>query len=649
MRLLAGRGFSPLLCPMRFRLSLVLGFIACCAALAQAAGLAPVRYTVRFPEAINHYAEIEAIVPTDGQAMLEVFMPVWTPGSYLVREYARNIDRVTAESLDGTALAAEKVSKNRWRIAAGQRDSVRLRYRFYAHEINVRGNWVEPDFALLNGAPTFLAPVAHANRAYEVNVELPAGWQTVQTPLAPTASPTRFIAADYDTLVDSPIVAGSPEVTRFDVHGVAFVLVTIGGEGVWENARVVPSLARVIGAQRELWGDFPTTQPYYFFNALSGARGGLEHKQSTVLMADRWLSRTPGGVKSWLSLASHEYFHTWNGKRLRPVVLGPFDYDEEAYTRSLWVVEGITSYYQHVMMQRAGVTTTQECLGALNSLISSYRAGPGRLVQSLADASFDTWIKAYRPDENTPNTTVSYYSVGSLASFLLDAEIRRASRGTRSLDDVMRVAFERYSGPHGYTDAQFLALVNEVAGADLTPWFERHIYHPGEFDLQPALDWFGLALEDASSDKPARAKAWLGADTKNDAGRLVVTLVKTGTPAQRAGLTPDDEILAVDDYRVRADQLSARLGVYQPGDKITLLVARLDRLRRLQVTLGEEPRPLKLVIRKDSTPQQTAHRNAWLKPDASPAASSTPPEAPTTPSVPPTAVPTTNDMPNPNT
>ncbi|QYM77630.1 PDZ domain-containing protein [Horticoccus luteus] len=587
----------------------------------RAVDLTAVHYVVSFPEAANHYVEVEATIPTDGQATPEVFMPVWTPGSYLVREYARNIDRVSAEDVSGARLPIEKVSKNRWRIAAGSRDTVRLRYRVYAREINVRGNWVEPGFALLNGAPTFLAPAHEPQRSYEVSFVLPAGWQTVQTPLAPTENPTRFTAPDFDTLIDSPMVAGSPEVTRFDVSGVPFYLVTVAGDGVWANDRVIPSLKRMVEAQRDFWGSLASPKPYYFFNVLSGQRGGLEHKNSATLMAERWLSRTPGGVDSWLSLASHEFFHAWNGKRLRPAALGPFDYEHEVYTPSLWVVEGITSYYQHLLLQRAGVTSPETVVSALGNLLAAYESSPGRRLQSLGESSFDAWIKAYRPDENSTNTTISYYSVGALAGFLLDAQIRAVSHGQHSLDDAMRLAYQRYSGPRGYTEKEFIAVLSEVAGADLSSWFERTINQPGEFDITTALDWFGLTLKPAPAPAPNAPppSGWLGADTKDDGGRLIVTRVKSDTPAYAAGLTPDDEILAIDNYRVSAGQLSARLNVYQAGAKITLLIARLDELHRLNVVLGVEPVPPKLMIRADSTPVQKAHREAWLSPSASPA------------------------------
>ncbi len=606
---------------MSIRPFVLLFALAAVIGVSHGAALEPVRYTVRLPEAKAHYVEVEAIVPTDGQTRLEVFMPVWTPGSYLLREYSRHVDQVTATAEDGTALSTVKTTKNRWSIACGQHSRVRLCYRLYGHEVNIRGNWIEPDFAFLNGGALFITSVEHAQRPYEVKILLPAGWRSVYTALTPTAEPTRFTAPDYDTLADSPILAGSPQVDSFEVDGAPHFLVTVGGTGVWDNARTAQGLAKVVQTQRDFWGSLPGKQPYYVFNLLNGGRSGIEHRQGFVLSADRWLSRTPSGINSWLSLASHEYFHTWNGKRLRPVELGPFDYEHEAYTRSLWVVEGITSYYQHIMRHRAALINRTELLESLSGSIAAAQNTPGRFVQSLADASFDTWIKAYRPDENTPNTTVNYYTNGTVAALLLDAEIRRSSHNAKSLDDVMRLAYARFSGAHGYTESEFVAVASEVAGADLSGWLTRTINRTGDFDYLPMLNWFGLTFEvyrekpdEAKSAEPAKpVQSWLGAETRNDAGRLVVTLVRTGTPAYDAGLSADDEILALDDYRVGPDQLPGRLAAYHPGDKVSVLIARLDHLVRLETTLGSEPaNRWKLTIRKDATPAQTAHLNAWL-------------------------------------
>ncbi|MBP9903803.1 MAG: M61 family metallopeptidase, partial [Verrucomicrobia bacterium] len=324
-------------------------------------------------------------------------------------------------------------------------------------------------------------------------------------------------------------------------------------------------------------------------------------------------------------LASHEYFHVWNGKRLRPAGLGPFNYEHETYTQSLWVVEGITSYYQHVLLRRAGFNRRADLLGMAGSLIASVQRTPGRLVQSLSAASFDTWIKAYRPDENSVNTTLSYYTGGSLAALLLDAEIRRVSNDAKSLDDVMRAAYARYSGATGYTEAQFIALTSEVAGHDLSAWFQRVVQAPGQWDYQPMLDWYGLAFEQSNKtdfvspngiESPDPRKGWLGADTKSADGRLVVTSVRDDTPAATAGLCVDDEIIAIDQYRVSAQDLPNRLAVYAPGEKIALLISRRDQLVTLPLTLGEEPRTTwRIKVRSDATDAQKAHLRTWIGED----------------------------------
>lgn len=592
--------------------------------LARAAtALAPVHYTLRFSAATAHYFDVEADIPVEGRTQVTLFMPVWTPGSYLIREYARNITELQATAPDGTVLPVEKSAKNRWIITAAGLERIRVRYRLFGREVNVRGNWVERDFAMLNGAPTYLTLTEDYQRPYTVRLELPENWRGSYTPLTPTGQPNSYTAPDFDTLVDSPILAGSPQVDTFTVAGVPHALVTLGGDGVWDNARVARNLARVVEEQRNFWGGLPYDTPYYFFNLLTGSRGGLEHKHSFVITVDRWLSRTQAGIHSWLSLASHEFFHVWNGKRLRPAELGPFAYEHETYTKSLWIVEGITSYYQHLILCRAGFQSPTDYLGNISGLISAVQKTPGRLTQSLSESSYDAWIKAYRPDENSINTVMNYYNGGALAAALLDAEIRRVSEGAKSLDDVMRAAFARYSADHGYTDGEFITLTSEVAGHDLSGWFQRVVQTPGEWDYQPMLDWYGLAFQPPSApagrspnglEPPDPLPSWLGADTRaSPDGRLVVSSVRDGTPATTAGLYVDDEIIALNGYRVRPDQFAARLALYAPGEEITLLVSRRDQLVTLTVTLAPAPRETwRVIVRPDATDAQKARLRAWL-------------------------------------
>ena len=349
---------------------------------------------------------------------------------------------------------------------------------------------------------------------------------------------------------------------------------------------------------------------YYFLNMVVEASGGLEHKNSFLTMSNRFVTRNRGPYINWLSLAAHEYFHNWNIKRLRPAELGPFDYETENYTRSLWVAEGVTDYYGALLVRRAGLTSTPEYLDMLSGSIEAVQTRPGRRVQSAEMASFDTWIKQYRPDENSANTSIDYYDKGATIAFLLDARIRKASGGARTLDDAMRLAYKRYSGAKGFTPEEFQKAMSETAGADLSAWFAQVLTTTEELDFTEALDWFGLRFTPVD---PRGQRPTTGLVTRNDNGRLVVTGVRRNTPGYEAGLNVDDEILAVDDLRVRADGLAARLDQYRAGDTVRLLVARRDRLMTIPVTLAADAgRPWRLQPLPEATPEQQKRLTAWL-------------------------------------
>ncbi len=569
----------------------------------------PIRYTLRFPAAQTHYVDVEAVYPTGRQPSIEVFMAVWTPGSYLVREYQRHVEAVTAAA-DGKTLAVEKSRKNRWRITTGGASSVTLRYRVYSREMTVRNNWVEAGFAMLNGAPTFLTLVERGSRPHEVRIELPAGWKDSATALMPIAgSPHAYRAEDFDTLVDSPIVVGNPVTRDFTVEGKKHVLVLEGDPSVFDADRAAADVQKIVEAGRRAMGPFLYPH-YYFLNMVVDTGGGLEHKNSFLTMSSRFTTRTHRSYLNWLSLVAHEYFHNWNVKRLRPVELGPFDYENENYVKTLWVAEGFTDYYADVLVRRAGLSTMDEYFDGLSNQVEAVQTRPGRLVTPVNMASYDTWIKQYRPDENTPNTSINYYPKGAVIAFLLDAKIRKATAGTKSLDDGMRIALQRFAGEKGYTPEQFYQVMTEAAGIDLKPFFQTAAESTDELDYTEALDYYGLRFRPVD---PRTARAFLGTTTRTDNGRLLVTGVRRGTPAFDAGLNVDDEVVAIDDVRVRPDGLTTRLEQYRPGDQVQLLVARRDKLTRLDATLETDPgRPWRLELRPDATEEQKARVLAWL-------------------------------------
>jgi len=576
----------------------------------------PIRYVVRIADARAHLVDVEATVPTGGRAQLELMMPVWAPGSYLIREFARQVEWAVASDPHGGSLVVERVAKNRWRVNTDGTDRVTFRYRLYAREMSVRTNWVDADFALLNGAATFVTLADGVARPHEVSLILPAGWLRSVTALpARPDAPHEYVAADFDTLVDSPIVAGNPRIREFAVDGVPHALVTVGGEGLFDEEVAARDLERVVREHRRMWRGLPYTR-YLFLNLLTEGRGGLEHRDSCAIMASRWATRTRTAYLAWLELASHEFFHVWNAKRLRPVELGPFNYEAENYTRSLWVVEGITDYYGDLAVCRAGLSTTAEYLDHLSHQLETLQTTPGRLAQPVDRASMDTWIRFYRPDENSPNVSISYYVKGHVMAWLLDARIRQLTEGAASLEDVMRAAYADYAGERGFTLDQFHAVAERVAGVSLADFRAATETSLAELDYAPALATLGLRFaRPAAPAAGAPVSAHLGISTRIDQGRLVVTGVTRGTAAYMAGVDADDELVGVDDYRIPVDGLADRLTQYRPGETVVLLVARRERLLRLPVTLAAAPtRMWTLEADPGASEEAVRERHAWLRP-----------------------------------
>jgi predicted metalloprotease with PDZ domain len=571
----------------------------------------PIRYTIRFPAPETHYMEINAVYPGVGRTHVDLFMAVWTPGSYLIREYERHVENLTAQNAAGRRVNVEKTAKNRWRVQTDGAPNVSVSYRVYGREMTVRNNWIESAFAMLNGAPTFISMVGELKRPHEVRFELPSAWKGSATALVPIPGQSHaYRAEDFDTLVDSPIILGNPVEREFTAGGKHHVVAFEGDTTFFDVDRAAADTQKIVEAGARVMGGRYDYPHYYALNMIVDAGGGLEHKNSFLVMASRFTTRTRRAYIGYHSLVAHEHFHAWNIKRLRPVELGPFDYENENYTEALWVAEGFTDYYAGLLVKRPGISTRDEFFEELSGHIEAVQTTPGRLVTSAAMSSYDTWIKQYRPDENTPNTTINYYPKGAVIGFLLDARIRRATNGARSLDDAMRLAYERYSGGKGYTMEQFYQTMSEAAGTDLRPWFAQVAESTEELDYTEALDWFGLRFRPGDA---RNQRAWLGANTRNDAGRLVVSQVRRQTPAHTAGLNVDDEIIAIDDVRVRADGLPQRLEQYRPGDQVSVLVARRDRLVRLDVTLGTEPsRGWRLEQMPNASEAQKQRLTAWL-------------------------------------
>jgi predicted metalloprotease with PDZ domain len=585
------------------------------------------RFEVRFEGRRQRRFEVQAVYPTRGREAITVAMPVWIPGSYLLREFARNVIAPSARTLAGAELPLEKVAKNRLRVRAPKAaEAVVLSYRVYASELTVRTNFVGPDYAVLNPAATFFSDVAHPDAPIELALHLPASWPEAHAALprvktVGTSSAVGFRAPDFDALVDAPVIAGPVRIDGFEARGVPHHLVSVGDLRRFPFERAARDVEKIARAQADFWGGFPYER-YHFLSVLDEAGGGLEHRASTLIMfpPDR-AAGDLAGWRRWLGLVSHELFHAWNGKRLRPEVLGPFDLEREAYTESLWFVEGLTSYYDDLLLRRAGLHDDESYLAALTRNAARLARTPGEAVQSLAQASYDAWIEFYRPDAASANTAVSYYVKGSLVAFRLDAAIRARTGGDQSLDDVLRAAYARFSGEEGYSDDAIYDVLEEVGGPEVRALALKLVREPGVLDLEPALRTFGLRFDAERGPLPddplaARAeraeRAWLGLSGEVREGRFFVREVRRDGPAWRAGLRPEDEVIALGDDRVPPEGLEGVLERHGPGDAVEVLVARRGRIRTLEAVVGERPRPPRIVIDEDASHAAKRQRARWL-------------------------------------
>ncbi|GLH71742.1 peptidase M61 [Geothrix limicola] len=470
---------------------------------AQAWASEPLAYTIRISRPADHQAEVSVKIPTEGRASLDLMMPLWSPGYYAMQDYAGQVHDLVAVNPAGKPLAVEHPAPNRWRVHSEGERSVALSYRLACPSHFVTTNLVTEDLAVLNGPATFITPTTSLKGSYDVWLDLPAGWKHCATGLegAPDQKAGHFVAPDYDTLLDCPIVAGTFSTHSFVVAGTRNDLVDIGSFGTWDGAKVSQKLAAVVQENLRFWGVLPYKK-YVFLNVFGPGAGGLEHQNSTMLSSMPPPAGSTEADFRWYTYVSHEFFHGYNVKRLRPVELGPFDYEHPPRTTGLWVAEGLTTYYGPVMAVRAGLGRPEDFLAELSGEIRGLQSAPGRLKQTLERSSLDVWEEGGSGVGGDPTKGISYYVKGPVVGFLLDARIRMASQDRRSLDDLMRLAFQRYGGEKGFTEAQFRATAEEVAGVDLRAWFRKHLASTEELDYSEALDCFGLRF--ATSPDPAK-------------------------------------------------------------------------------------------------------------------------------------------------
>lgn len=544
-------------------------------------------------------------------------MPVWTPGSYVVREFSRNVLDFSANDIEsGKELRSYKVSKNLWQVELkGGSGSIHIRYRVYAFEFTVDTSYLDNQHAIINGASLFMYIEGMEKENIVLTIFPYLEWKVITTGLDELeqngSGGKSYLARDFDTLVDSPVEVGNQRVHSFAVNGVKHT-VSVFSQKSFDQDSFVTDIKRIVEATIGVFDHVPYAS-YVFLVDISGDNyGGLEHSNSTHCIAPIFRLEPVQEYKQLLSLFSHEFFHAWNVKRMRPLGLGPFDYSRETYTKSLWIAEGITSYYDDLILRRAGIYSVGEYLDAFCSNINQMKSLPGSRWQSAEEASFDTWIKHYRPNENSSNVLSSYYTQGTIIGWMLDMVIRRSSESAKSIDDVMRKVYrETYlKDNRGYTEEEFEKVCNEIAATSLSnKIFEARVRGRESVDFERYLGQAGLILVPKKTQ--SSEQGFLGVRVRQDTGRLIVSSVLASSPAELAGVSAQDEIIGVDDIRMDSSRLSWQIANNKPGTSIDILIARFGGITKLKAELQLRPTFEYRIVKKETASQE--ERNLFEK------------------------------------
>jgi predicted metalloprotease with PDZ domain len=566
-----------------------------------------INYTVAMSQPASHLFEVTLQVDGWQANVLDLKMPVWTPGSYLVREYSRHLQQFAAVSGD-RSIAWTKQGKNHWQLQTKGIEQITVTYKIFANELTVRTNHLDHTHAYFNGAALFFFIPDYQKQPIAVTIDPPQNWE-VATALTPSGKPNQFFAKDFDTLVDSPFEIGQHLVQSFDVLGKPHEYVIWGERHNLNLDALIKDTRQIIETEAQMFGGLPYDRYLFILHLPTNGYGGLEHKDSCSLIYKRSVFNNREKYESFMQLVAHEFFHLWNIKRIRPKALEVFDYEAENYTPSLWFGEGTTSYYDFLIPYRSGLYNAKTYLKHLSHEITRYLTTPGRAVQPLSESSFDAWIKLYRPDANTPNSQMSYYLKGAMVTLLLDLGIRIKHQNQKSFDNVMRSMWQQFGKDEiGFSPTELKQVIESVAEFDLSDFFARYLDGLDELPFDEYLSGFGLKL--VSNADEGRLPPFVGLTLNPD---RTVKFVEAGSTAENAGINPGDELLAIAGVRVTSDQWHELLKEYPVGDTIELTLFHQDVLRQCQVVLAE-PRATKyfVVPMENATELQQRNFAGWL-------------------------------------
>jgi predicted metalloprotease with PDZ domain len=530
-----------------------------------------------------------------------------------VREFSKNINLVKAIDQNGNSIEVDKKSKNSWLIKSKGSKKIVVKYEVYAFELSVRTSFLDLSHGFVSGSGVFMFLEAYQNSKGTLDIFPHSSFKTITTALPKSVNPEKrggienFTFENYDQLVDCPIEIGNQVVFDFMAAGVKHT-VAMYGEGNYDIPSLKIDMAKVIEAETAVFGENPNKEYVFIVHNVVYGQGGLEHKNSTTLSVNRWTYSAPKN-SDFLNLVAHEYFHLWNVKRIRPIELGPFDYSQENYTTLLWVMEGFTSYYDELILRRIGLYSKEEFLNKLQSSINYVEGSVGSRIQPVAHASFDAWVKAYRPTENSANTSMSYYSRGSVLAAIFDVMIINNSKGKEGLDAFLRHLYTKfYKGLNrGFSDTEFKTELEKFVGKDLTDFYKKYINGTEILPYAEIFDNVGIAVKDQTTFLPS-----FGAVCRQEGGNVIVKSIRAGSCAEDAGLSVGDEIIGCNSYRVDQRMLDGMMNGLILGETAELLIARNENLFSVIVRMTNFRKPsFKLEKRLNSN--NDAEYNYWLR------------------------------------
>lgn len=569
-----------------------------------------IAYIISIVNPESHLFNVELKIDNWQKKELNLKMPVWTPGSYLVREYSRHLQNFQAETEENHKLNWQKKSKNHWLVNTENKSQINIKYQIYGNELTVRTNHLDHSHGFFTGAGLFFYIPNYENQPLKVTINPPQNNWQITTSLAqiPTEKNT-FIAENFDTLVDSPFEIGIQKQYDFIVENKPHQWV-IWGNGNIDIERIIKDTQKIIETESKMFGGLPYKDYKFILHLSASGFGGLEHKNCCVLNYPRFGFKNPEKYNRFMQLVAHEFFHLWNVKRIRPKELEKFDYEQENYTTSLWFSEGTTSYYDMIIPLRAGIYNQKTFFDLLSKDISQYLNISGRKIQPLSESSFDAWIKLYRRDAYSNNNQISYYLKGELVTLLLDLMIRNNTNNKKSFDDVMLKMWNKFGKKEiGFSREELIAEIESVAKEDLTEFFSLYLDTTEELPFNRYFEPFGLVL---TAKKQENNLPYLGLTLQKEGGIDKITFVEANSPAGKVGIEAGDELLAIDGFRVTSDTLMERLQDYQEGDIIEVTIFHQEELKTLKISLASpQPSAYQVKIMDNLSGSQKKNLRHW--------------------------------------